>query len=285
MEKGEMRADLSLSVRKIGVKTLGTRVEIKNLNSINGAQKAAKHEFARQVDAILAGKKILQETRGFDPKSQTTFAMRLKEDANEYLYIPDYNLPPLELTDEYIQHQKHLLPKLPKEICTELIGKGLSWSNAYLIAYEQEYLAYFTQVTADMTNAQTNTAAKLMIGDLFGLLKETTRDLQSFNPKHLQELTIALDKSEISSKIAKELLLLAFEQDISPKSQIVEQVSDVNAIATCVDQVLLKYPDEIARYKSGKTNLLGFFVGNVMKEMRNANPNVVGTIVQDKLKD
>ena len=285
MDKGEMRADLSLSVRKIGVKTLGTRVEIKNLNSINGVQKAAKHEFVRQVEAILAGEKILQETRGFDPKSQTTFAMRLKEDANEYLYIPDYNLPPLELTDEYIQHQKNSLPKLPKERCAELVGKKLPWSNAYLIAYEQEYFEYFTQLTKGMTRTQTNTAAKLMIGDLFGLLKDSTRDLQSFNQKYLKELTLALDTGKISSKIAKELLLLAFEKDISPNSQIVPQVSDVNAIAKCVDQVLLNSPNEVARYKDGKTNLLGLFVGTVMKEMKNANPNIVSQIVQDKLKD
>ena len=286
MEKGEMRVDLSVSVRLKTTQALGTRVEIKNVNSISFVQRAAQYEFERQIEAIEAGKSIIQETRLFDPKSGITKAMRNKEDSDEYLYSPDYNLPALEISDEFIAHQRAILPTLPQNICSSLVSNyEVNWFNAYVISLELEYTEFFNKVIARMSNSQIQIAAKWMTGDLFGLLNTSDRPIDSFNPQWLRELVVLLDSNAISGKIAKELLLNAFKNNISPASQAkdVEQVSDVTEIASTIDLILKECSAEVAKYKNGKTSLIGFFVGKVMQRMKNANPSIVNQVLEEKL--
>lgn len=288
MERGEMRVDLSISVRKHDQEALGTRVEIKNLNSINTIIKAAEYEFNRQCRLVESGKQVVQETRLFSVAEGATQVMRTKEDALDYMYIPESNLPSLELSEEFIERERREMQPLPHQACSELVKKyGIGWSNAYTIASEPEYFEFFAKVVAGMTETQAQVAAKWMIGDLFGLLDQPKHDLAKFNYKWLVEIAELLDANQVSGKSAKELLRRAVEGDRSPRTVAkecgMEQVFDTDQIATVVDRVLAENPKEVERYRSGELKLLGFFVGQSMKQISSANPGVLTKTLKEKL--
>lgn len=288
MEKGEMRVDLSISVKPKGSTVLGTRVEVKNVNSIKDMREAAEYEFHRQVSLLNEGGRVLQETRLFDIKAGVTIAMRNKEDADEYLYIHDYNLPPLELSDEFIAKQRvHCV--LPHDRCKYLVEEyNLKWADAYIIENDPGYSSFFanvcnfdsqTLVEAPLSREQILLAAKWMVGELFGLLANSDRSIENVNPVLLREIVLLIDSNVISGKVGKEVLKEAFEDDKSPKGIVKErglqQVSDVGAVTQVISEVFDAYPNDVQRYKNGETKLFGFFVGAVTKRLKGVNIQVL----------
>jgi aspartyl-tRNA(Asn)/glutamyl-tRNA(Gln) amidotransferase subunit B len=285
MERGEMRIDLSISISKN--ETLGTRVEIKNLNSISSALKSAEYEFRRQKVALESGEQISQETRLFDVKSEETRVMRSKEDAADYMYIPENNLPPLEVTDEFIQEQSRLMPQLPRELCAEITTEyGLKWDDARTIVDEPEYVEFFNQLASSIAHDKMQIAVNWMVVNLFGVLRKLCKKLSEFNHKWLVEIVEMVSAGEISPKTAKELLELAAERDTSPRAmaqaQGLKQVSEDAQIKDAIQAVLDANPVELQRYRDGEVKLMGFFMGQVLKAV-DANPKVLTALLKQLL--
>jgi aspartyl-tRNA(Asn)/glutamyl-tRNA(Gln) amidotransferase subunit B len=284
MEHGEMRVDLSVSIRPVDCKTLGTRVEIKNVNSIKDMREAAEYEFQRQAALLEAGGVVLQETRLFDAGTKTTKLMRSKEDAADYLYIPDGNLPALRTKD--IETQS--IPVLPHQHCQALVDHyKLRWSHAYQITHKQGFHDFFSIVSSNLTITQVQLAANILVGELSGLLTAADRAIESFNPTWLHEIVTLLDTGTISGKTSKYILEKAFKTDSSPRRIVTEeglgQVSDVSQIKAAIQTVCNTYPEDVQRYKNGETKLFGFFVGACTKQLPNANITTLRQELQHEL--
>lgn len=291
LEEGSMRCDCNVSVRKVGEKTLGTKVEIKNVNSFRFVEKAIDYEIDRQIDEIEAGKKIIQETRLYDPDKNRTFSMRLKEDAQDYRYFPDPDLLPIILTDETIHSIKQTLPELPiaraKRFHQEL---GLPKSDATVLTDEKELADYFEDVFLECKNAKSS--ANWVMVELLRELNNHKVQIQDspVKPKQLGKLIHLIDQGKISGKIAKTVFAEMWTSAKGPEIIIQEkgliQVSDSGALETIVSEVLSAFPAQVAEYKSGKTKVLGFLVGAVMKESKGkANPDLVNQILIKKLSE
>ena len=289
MEKGNLRCDANVSVRVKGSKKLGTRCEIKNLNSINNILKAVEFEAKRQVDLIENGGEVSQETRLFDAVTGQTRTMRSKEDAMDYRYFPDPDLPALVISQELVDQIKATLPELPD------IKKERYIKEYNIPAYDAGVLTADTEISDYFEELVRKHDPKLCVTwltvELFGRMNARGIDFDSLkiSASALSELLDLIKSGEISGKIAKDVLDLMFETG-NKASEIVsekglKQVSDTSAIEKIIDQVLSSNPDKVAEFKSGKDKLFGFFVGQVMKESKGqANPAVVNKILQDKLK-
>ena len=288
MEQGSLRADCNVSVRKPNG-NLGTRCEIKNLNSIKFISQAIQYEAERQVELLENGGVIDQETRLFDTSTGETRSMRSKEDAHDYRYFPDPDLLPLELSDSQISEIRSDMPELPDQLVQRLISEyGITKYDANVIAEEKEYVHYYE-------NSAKNRDGKLVVNwmtsELFGVLKKNNIQFKQnpISPDYLNELVELIENKTISGKIAKDVFEIMFATSKSPKMIVkekgLEQVTDDGAIEVFVDQVINENKDKVKEYLSGKDKLFGFFVGQVMKVSQGkANPGLVNKILKSKLK-
>ncbi len=286
MEKGNLRADANVSVRKIGA-PLGTRCEIKNVNSVRFLHKAIEYEAMRQVEILEAGGVIHQETRLFDAEKGETRTMRSKEDAMDYRYFPDPDLLPLVLTQQYVDKIKATLPQLPDEKKERYIAAGLSAYDAGVIVAEKETAEYFDELSA---GRDAKLASNWMTGELFGRLNKAAIAFENcpISAASLAELLDLIADNTISGKIAKDVLDKMFLSGKAASVIVAEeglkQVTDSGAIEKIIDEVIAANPDKVAEYKSGKDKLFGFFVGQVLKASGGkANPAMVNDLLKSKL--
>ena len=288
MQEGSLRADVNVSVRKKGSKDLGTRCEIKNVNSIKFMQMAIAYEANRQVDLIEEGKKIDQETRLFDTKKNETRSMRSKEDAHDYRYFPDPDLLPLEIDDEYINKIKLEIPELPDEKKKRFIDKfNLTPYEATILVSDIETSKYFEEVIKD---SDVKLSTNWITGELFALLNEKGLDISDspISSKNLSKLINFIKDGTISGKIAKTIFEIMAEKDEDPEKIINEkglkQESNPEELEKLIDQILNDNQDKVTEYKSGKDKLFGFFVGQAMKVSGGkANPKLLNEILKTKL--
>ena len=288
MEQGSLRADVNVSVRRPG-EELGTRTETKNVNSIRFIQQAIQYETQRQIDLLEEGGTVVQETRLFDPNTGTTREMRSKEEAHDYRYFPDPDLLPLELTDELIEALKADLPELPDDKRRRYIAElGLSDYDAGVLVAERETAAYFEEV-ARGRNAKM--AANWVMGDLAAHLARLEREIAD-SPVSATQLGGLIDliaDDTISGKIAKQVFdaLVAGEgesADAIIADKGLKQITDTGAIESLVDDAIANNPDQVAQYLDGKTKIVGFLVGQVMKASQGkANPKDVNERLVAKL--
>jgi len=286
MEKGSLRADVNVSVRKPGA-PLNTRCEIKNMNSIRFIGQAIEHEARRQIEIIEEGGTIDQETRLFDPAKGETRSMRTKEEAHDYRYFPDPDLLPLEFDDAYVAALKQHLPELPDERKARFMREfSLSAYDAGVLVAERETADYFEAVAK---GRDAKAAANWVINDLFGRLNKEGKDVAS-SPISAAQLGAILDliaDNTISGKIAKDLFEVVWSEGGDPRALVeqrgMKQVTDVGAIEKTVDEIIAKNPDKVA---DAKTNpkAIGWFVGQVMKSSGGkASPQAVNEILKKKL--
>jgi len=288
MQEGSLRADVNVSVKKKGTKNLGTRCEIKNVNSIKFMQMAIDYEANRQVDLIEEGKKIDQETRLFDTKKNETRSMRSKEDAHDYRYFPDPDLLPLEIKSDFIEKLKSEIPELPDEKKKRFIDKfKLSSYEANILVSDKETSEYFEIV---IKKSDVKLATNWITGELFALLNEKDLEINQspISAENLSKLINLIKDGTISGKIAKSVFELMANGNKDPKKIIEEknlkQESDPKALESLIDKVISENPDKVKEYKSGKEKLFGFFVGQVMKASQGkANPKLVNEILKKKL--
>ena len=288
MQEGSLRADVNVSVRKKGDKKLGTRCEIKNVNSIKFMQMAIDFEANRQVDVIEEGGSIDQETRLFDTKKNETRSMRSKEDAHDYRYFPDPDLLPLELNDNYIDQIKKDIPELPDEKKKRFIEKfKLSPYEANILVSDIEISKYFEEVSK---NSDVKLATNWITGDLFALLNEKNIEITEspISSKNLSKLINLIKDGTISGKIAKSVFEIMRDGDKDPITIVEEkglkQQSDPKELENLINKVITENPKNVEAYKSGKDKLFGFFVGQVMKNSNGkANPKLVNEILKKKL--
>lgn len=288
MQEGSLRADVNVSVRLKGTEKLGTRCEIKNVNSIKFMQMAINYEANRQVDLIEDGKTINQETRLFDTKKNETRSMRNKEDAHDYRYFPDPDLLPLEVSDEFINKLIAEIPELPDDKKKRFIDKfKLSSYEATILVSDLETSKYFEEV---VENSDIKLATNWITGDLFAVLNDKNLEISQspVSAKNLSKLINLIKNGTISGKIAKTIFELMMDGDKDP-SKIVEekelkQESDPKELEAIINKVIQDNPDKVRDFKSGKTKLFGFFVGLVMKVSGGkANPQLVNDILKQKL--
>ena len=288
MQEGSLRADVNVSVRLKGDKELGTRCEIKNVNSIKFMQMAIDYEANRQVDILEEGGKIDQETRLFDTKKNETRSMRSKEDAHDYRYFPDPDLLPLEFKDDFINELKKNIPELPDEKKKRFIEKfKLSSYEANILVSDIETSKYFEAV---IKNSDIKLSTNWITGELFALLNEKNLDISKspISATNLSKLINLIKDGTISGKIAKSVFEIMAESDSDPQKIIDEkglkQQSDPKELEKIVDKVINENQDKVKDFKSGKEKLFGFFVGQVMKNSGGkANPQLVNEILKKKL--
>ena len=289
MQEGSLRADVNVSVRKEGDTKLGTRCEIKNVNSIRFMQMAIIYESKRQVELLESGKSIDQETRLFDTKKNETRSMRSKEDAHDYRYFPDPDLLPLNLDKKLIEKIKKDLPELPDEKKERFIKKfKLTPYESTVLVSEIDISKYFEEV---IKTADIKLAKNWIIVELFAVLNEKNLNIKDspVSAKNLAILVNFISSGEISGKIAKKVLGIMIETGEEPSKIIKEkglkQQSDPKELEKIVNKVLEKSTEKVSEYKSGKEKLFGFFVGEVMKASSGkANPKLVNDILKIKLK-
>jgi aspartyl-tRNA(Asn)/glutamyl-tRNA(Gln) amidotransferase subunit B len=287
MEEGSMRADVNVSVRKPGA-PLGTRCEIKNVNSVKAVQMAIDYESRRQVDILEAGGTIDQETRLWDPNKGETRSMRSKEDAHDYRYFPDPDLLPLVLKNEWIEQIKQTLPELPDQKKHRFMKDyGLNAYDAGVLIAERIRADYFESVAK---GRDAKMAANWVLNELLGLLNKDGKGLDEtpISAPQLGGLIDLIADNTISGKIAKDVFadMYATSKDAAKivEEKGLKQVTDVGAIESIVDQVIAANPGNVEAYRGGKDKLFGFFVGQVMKETGGkANPEIVNKLLKDKL--
>ena len=291
MEKGSLRADVNVSVRKPG-EPLGTRCEIKNVNSIRFIGQAIEHEARRQIEILEDGGAIEQETRLFDPGKGETRSMRSKEEAHDYRYFPDPDLLPLELTDAYVDELKSHLPELPDEKKARFTRDyGLSTYDANVLVGERETADFFEAVAkkTDGSSRDAKAAANWVINELAGRLNKEGRDIAS-SPVSASQLGAILDliaAGTISGKIAKDLFEICWSEGGDPHAIVeargLKQVTDLAAIEKVVDDIVAGNPDKVEQARV-KPALIGWFVGQVMKASAGkANPQTVNELLRRKL--
>jgi len=291
MEKGNLRADVNVSVRRPG-EPLGTRCEIKNVNSIRFIGQAIDHEARRQIDVLEDGGSIEQETRLFDPVKGVTRPMRTKEEAHDYRYFPDPDLLPLELTQDYVDGLRSALPELPDQRKARFMREfGLSGYDADVLVAERESGDYFEAVVRkpDGARRDAKAAANWIINELFGRLNREGGDIAR-SPVSAAQLGAILDliaQGTISGKIAKDLFEIVWSEGGDPHAIVeargMKQVTDLGAIESQVADIVAANPDKVAQAKANP-KLLGWFVGQVMKASGGkANPQAVNDLLKAKL--
>jgi aspartyl-tRNA(Asn)/glutamyl-tRNA(Gln) amidotransferase subunit B len=292
MQEGSLRADVNISVRIKGSDVLGTRCEIKNVNSIKFMQMAIDYEANRQVDLIEEGKTIDQETRLFDTKKNETRSMRSKEDAHDYRYFPDPDLLPLEVTDEFIEKLKLDIPELPDEKKKRFINKfKVSPYEATILVSDIDTAKYFEEVVAKMgKNLDIKLAVNWITGELFAVLNNKNLEISQspISAKNLAKLINLIKNGTISGKIAKTIFELMMDGDKDPQIIVEEkglkQESDPKALETLIDKIINDNREKAIEYKQGKEKLFGFFVGQAMKASNGkANPQLINEILKKKL--
>ena len=290
MEEGSLRCDVNISVRKKGDE-LGTRAEIKNVNSIKSIGQAIDYEFERQTEIINSGGKVDQETRLFDEKKGETRSMRSKEEAHDYRYFPDPDLPPLEFSDGWIDEIKKNLPELPDVKKENLIDEyKISSYDASILVSDKNNVEFFDKIISENKKRNPKNVANWIIGELFALLNKNNLEIKDspIKAENLGELIDYIEDQTISGKIAKTVFEEMFNtkkraKDIIEKKGL-KQITDTGEIESLIDKVLENNKDKVDEYKSGKEKLFGYFVGQVMQETKGtANPGIVNDILKKKL--
>lgn len=289
MQEGSLRADINLSVRPAGSNVLGTRTEMKNLNSFRAIQRAAEYEAKRQIRILENGGKVEQETRRWDDSAGVCLPMRSKEDAQDYRYFPEPDLVPIIVSDEWLENIRASLPELPdarkKRYITDY---GLPEHDAWLITSTRELSDFFE--AAVKTTSNIKAVSNWIIGDIMRIINERQLETSEipFPAEYLASLVELIDKGIINNTTAKKVLEEMFNSGKAPyiivKENNLEQVDDTKAIALAVQKVISANPGTVEEYKKGKEKLLGFLVGQVMKEMNGrANPQTVKNILKQKI--
>ncbi len=287
MEQGSLRCDANISVRKKG-EDLGTRCEIKNLNSIKNIVKAIEYEALRQVEIIENGGKVDQETRLFDANTGETRTMRSKEDANDYRYFSDPDLLPVFVEDELINRLRSELPELPDAKIARYVKEfGLNQYDAEVIVADEEIAKFFEEASVGATP---KIVANWISSELFGKLNKNNMELSDckITAAMLKELVLLIETGTISGKIAKSVFEEMFESGHSPEKIVKEkglvQVSDTNTLEPIIDKIIAANPQSVEDYKNGKDKLFSFFVGQVMKQTSGkASPQMVNDLLKEKL--
>jgi len=292
MQEGSFRCDANISVRPQGQEAFGTRAEIKNLNSFRFVEKAINYEVERQIDLIEDGGEVVQETRLYDSDKDETRSMRSKEEANDYRYFPDPDLLPVEISAEYIESVRGQLPELPDAKQQRFVDEyDLKKDDAAILTVSRPVADYF-EATVATTKAKPQLAANWIVGDLSGALNKDGLDIgeSRISAEDLAGLLTRISDNTISGKLAKQVFEAMWggegtaDQIIDAKG--LRQITDSSAIEAVVDKVIEANPGQVAEYKAGKDKLIGFFVGQVMKETKGqANPGQVNQILKAKLSD
>ena len=286
LEEGSMRCDANISIMPKGSKEFGTRAEIKNVNSFAALQRAIEYEIERQIEIVEEGGHVVQETRLWDDNARETRSMRGKEDAHDYRYFPEPDLMPLEISREWVEKIKSEMPELPSQKRARYQEIGLSEYDASVIV-EQMGLALFFDKVLEL-GANPKTAVNFIMGEIAAYLKEDHIEITDtkLTPENLAELIALIEKGTISNNIGKQIIIEMLKEG-TKASVIVEkkglsQISDEGAIKELVQKVVDAHPNEVEAYKNGKTNLLGFFVGQIMKETKGrANPKTVNQLLRE----
>ncbi|RYF03379.1 MAG: Asp-tRNA(Asn)/Glu-tRNA(Gln) amidotransferase subunit GatB, partial [Deltaproteobacteria bacterium] len=287
MEEGSLRCDANVSIRPVGQEMFGTRVELKNINSFRFVQQAIDFEIARQSELLAAGGKVVQETRLYDSQAKATRPMRSKEEAHDYRYFPEPDLPDLILPDGFVESIETSLPELPAAKVRRYTQEfGLSEYDARVLTDDAEVAHFFEGAAAIQPNHKA--IANWIINELLRELKGRPLSETPLQGSSLGELVALIDDGTISGKIAKEIFAVLLQEGGSPKAIVaargLTQVTDAGALGPVVDAVLAKNLDSIDKYRAGKLNVLGFLVGQVLKQTAGkANPKLVNELLRAKL--
>ncbi len=289
MEKGHLRCDANVSVRPKGAEKFGTKAEVKNLNSFRFLKAALDYEIARQVEALEGGGAISQETRLYDPDAGVTVGMRSKEHAHDYRYFPEPDLLPLRISDAWRERIRGEMPELPPARRTRFVRDfGLREYDSQVLTSSRELADYFEKTAA--ASGEPRAAANWVMGDLAGALKGAGKEIAEcpVSPERLGELLALIASGEISGKLAKEIFPKMFATGDSARAVIeregLRQISDTGTLAQVIEQVLAANPKQAEQYRGGKTAVVGFLVGQVMKATRGqANPAAVNQLLREKL--
>ena len=290
MDEGSMRCDANISVRPVGQTELRNRVEVKNLNSVKFVMQAIELEAKRQIALYDEGQPVPQETRLFDSAKMETRTMRSKENALDYRYFPDPDLPEVRLTQEYVDEIRRNLPELPDAKKKRFVEEyKITPYDAAILVSETDIASFFENTVKGREN-QAQKAANWIVGDLFGVLNKSALSISDspVSPEHLGELIDLLSEEVISSKIAKEVFEIMVETGDSPKKIVEEkglkQITDTSAIEGILDKIIADNPANVAEYKAGKEKLIGWFVGQAMKATQGkANPGLLNEMLKKKL--
>lgn len=296
LEEGSFRCDANVSIRPKGEEKLGTKAEIKNMNSFRAVQRAIQSEIDRQTALVNKGERVVQETRLWNEATQSTFPMRSKEEAHDYRYFPEPDLVPLFISREWVKEARETLPELPDARRQRYIkDAGLGFDDAYVLVENKEIADFYDESLK--LGATAKAAANLLLGPTMGYLKESKRALNQsgLSPKNLKDIVEKVSSAALNSTTGKQILLEILaraandpELDVNDyvKSKGLAQVSDPAALEAAVDAVLAQSAKQLADFCAGKTNIRGFFVGSVMKAMKGqANPELVGQILDKKLEE
>ena len=293
MEEGSMRCDANVSVRIKGDTAFGKRVEVKNMNSVRNVQRAIEHEFTRQIDIIEKGGAINQETRSFDAVNGTTFSLRTKEMANDYRYFPEPDLAPVIVTENYIAEVKKQMPPLPHELHQRFVNEmGLSEYDALIICDHKNFALYFNELTKHTQNYKA--AANWINGPVKSSLNERALEIEQFelSPIKIAEIIELVDQGAVSFSTASQKIFPALIANPTANAQQLAesnnwiQSSDSGELESFAKQAIEKFPTKVAEYRSGKTGLLGLFMGEVMKLSKgSADPKKASEIVKKMLEN
>jgi len=289
MQEGSLRADINLSVRPVGQKELGTRTEMKNLNSFKAIVRAIEGEAQRQIEVLESGGTVIQETRRWDDVKGMSYAMRSKEEAHDYRYFPEPDLMPIIVDEKWKQEIKDSLPELPEARKKRYISEyGLPEYDASILTGSKALADFFEDAVKNTDNAKA--VSNWIMGDLLRTLKEKEMEAEQipFPGEYLAKLVTLIDKGTISGTIAKKVFEKMFNQGKDPevivKEEGLEVVSDESALVAVVKKVLENNPQSVADYKSGKEKAFGFLVGQAMKETKGkANPQMINKILREEL--
>ncbi len=290
MEEGSLRCDANISVRLRGTTTLGTKVEVKNLNSIRNVKKAIEFEIERIIELLEKGEAVKQQTRSFDASNDTTFAIRDKEEANDYRYFPDPDLAPFHLTETYIAGIQQSLPELPAELEARLIASyGLNTYDAGQLCDSIPTAQYFEAVAKHTTHYKA--IANWILGPIRQYLNEQQKDFTALilQPASLSALIELVQSSKVSFSVASSKLLpLLLEKEVDPLQLATEMnlimVNDGNMLEQWIEEAIAAMPDKVTEYKKGKKGLIGLFVGEVKKRSKGqADPKLVTALLEQKL--
>ena len=290
MEEGSLRCDANISVRLKGSEKFGTKVEIKNMNSIRNVKNAIDFEIDRQTSLLEKGESIVHETRGFNAVNGKTLSQRHKEEANDYRYFPEPDLQPIIIGQEYIENVKKSLPPLPKELLQKFTNEfKLSSYDAKIIIEDKGMAMYYEKLCKLTENYKA--AANFMNGSIKSYLNENAKSIEDFkiSPKNIAELIALIDDNKVSNSVATgKIFPLLLNSDSSPEKIAVEnnwiQESDTDTLLSLINEVIEKYPDKVKEYQSGKKGLIGLFIGEVMKLSKGkADPKLTNELIRKKL--
>lgn len=278
LQEGSMRADVNLSVREAGSEAFGTRTETKNLNSFSAIARAIEAEKNRQIDLIESGEAVVQETRRWDDNKEYSYAMRSKEDAQDYRYFPDPDLPPIHISDEWIAKIRSELPEFREEKAARYQSEfGLPEYDSQILTESRHLAALFEDVATLSGNPKK--AANWFMVEVLRLVKEKGIEAEKlrFTPQHLADLLTMVDKKEVSPQNAKKVFEKVFDEDVDPVAYVEEHglkiVEDTGLLSSTISRILDENPGPLSELLGGKEKVMGFFVGQIMKEMKGkANP-------------